>query len=103
EGLAGTASGTPLALDAAAKALLLSENASDAAQLQLKLDSFITRHPAHWAVPDLMMLQWRLMRRSGTPPTAEVELLKQFVDRFPGDLRCRRARLAIADLLRRSR
>jgi len=103
EGLAVTASGTPLALDATAKALLLSETASDAAQLQQKLESFVSRHPAHWTVPDLMMLQWRLMRRSGTPPATEVELLKQFVDRFPGDLRCRRARLAIAGLLRQSR
>lgn len=103
EGLAATASGTPLALDASAKALLFSETASDSAVLIQKLGSFVARHPAHWAVPDIMMLQWRLMKRSKTPPTSEVELLKEFVDRFPGDLRCRRARLAIADLLRRSR
>ncbi|HOT29414.1 MAG TPA: tetratricopeptide repeat protein [Candidatus Ozemobacteraceae bacterium] len=103
ESLALTASGTPLALDAAAKALLFSETASDAASLMSKLDAFVARHPAHWAVPDLMMLHWRLMKRSNAPATSELELLKQFVDRFPGDLRSRRARLAIADLLRRSR
>lgn len=103
EGLAVTASGTPLALDAAARALVLSEAASDTVSLISRLESFAARHPAHWAVPDIMMLQWKLMKRMQTPPASEVELLKQFVDRFPGDLRCRRVRLAIADLLRQGR
>ncbi|HEY9071398.1 MAG TPA: tetratricopeptide repeat protein [Candidatus Ozemobacteraceae bacterium] len=103
ENLSTNASGTPLALDAEATALLYAETTTDPARLAQQIETFIARHPAHGSVPDLMMLQWRLLRKTNAPAASEVELLKSFADRFPGDLRSRRARVALAELLRQKR
>lgn len=94
------ASGTPLDLDARAQLLLMSEKIEDPASLSKPLDLFIRKNPNHWTIPDLMMLQWRLMRRMHSDSGAIVDLLKDFTDRFPGDLRCRRVKSEIANIVK---
>jgi hypothetical protein len=74
--------------------------ATSPADLVNEIDGFLSEEPAHWRGPDLMMLKWRLLRQTKASREVQVDLLKEFVDRFPGDLRSRQARLMIARLMK---
>jgi tetratricopeptide (TPR) repeat protein len=99
-----TATDTPLLKDIQAKRFLISLQASDPAFVTSNtagLEAWMARNPAHWAIPDLMMLKWRRLRETpGNHESAVVELLKEFQERFPGDLRCRRVKLALQEIYR---
>lgn len=98
--VARVASESALGLDAQGQALLQAERTADPAALQKEIDTFVRFHPNHWLGPDLWLAGWRLMRRNGATPEAIADHLKAFTDRFPGDLRSRRVKLALAGLMR---
>ncbi len=102
----GLASGTPLEKDAIARSILISERlskglGSDSEDLIGSASRFVDDQPAHWAVPDLLLLKARLMKRTGSTIDQQADALKEFADRFPGDLRSRRAKLMISELMKR--
>lgn len=100
EQLETVASSTPLGLEAKARRLLLSESVATAATLLPLVDAFVGFHPNHHAVPDLLLLKWHLLKQQGAGRDAISDLLKDFLDRFPGDLRARRISLAMEELMK---
>ncbi|MFZ2956488.1 MAG: tetratricopeptide repeat protein [Candidatus Ozemobacteraceae bacterium] len=99
--LAITASSSGLGLEAASRVLLLSEGVgSDAVPLIASIDAFIGAHPAHYAVADLLLRKLSLLQQRDTEKTVVSDLLKDFLDRFPGDLRARRVSLLMEALMK---
>jgi tetratricopeptide (TPR) repeat protein len=92
-----------LGLDARGTALLFGERTREPEPLMTDIEAFLKEMPDHWTGPDLMALTWRLLDRSGATSDRVVNHLKSFIDRFPGDLRTRQARLTIARLLKQPR
>jgi len=100
KGIAAVASGSFLGLDAKGRALLMAERVVEPKALKKEAEDFVNFHPAHWLAPDLLLLKIRLMNRTGDPAEALADSFKDFIDRFPGDLRSRRAHLSLAELMK---
>ena len=103
EKAAQTATESPLLKDIQARRFLITAQgtATTTADLSAEMDAWMARNPAHWAIPDLMMLKWRRLRETpGHQESEIVELLKEFQERFPGDLRSRRVKLVLQEIYR---
>lgn len=103
EKIAGIASDTTIALDAEAKILLYSKHLTDRAGLTDKIDAFRREHPGHWLGAELLNVKWQLARNESATEAEKSELLKEFVDRYPTDLRSRHMKLILSDMLRENK
>ncbi len=99
--VATVASESAFGRDARARALLVEAEFTADPQTALKeVEGFVRLNPAHWLAPDLWIARGRLLRETGAAPEVLADHYKEFLDRYPGDLRARRAKLALADLMR---
>lgn len=99
--VASVASETAFGRDARARALLVeAEFSPDPSAVLKEVEGFVRLNPTHWLAPDLWIARGRLLRETGAAPEALADHYKEFLDRYPGDLRARRAKLALADLMR---
>jgi tetratricopeptide (TPR) repeat protein len=96
------ASGTSFQKDAQARVFLLSERVSTStADLLAQTDTWIGKNPAHPFVADLLLMKLRILQRETPPPEPVIiELLKDFSERFPGDLRSRKAAQTLQEIIR---
>ncbi|MBI3039726.1 hypothetical protein HYY75_11900 [bacterium] len=97
---ASLASNSSLGLEAQTRVLEMSERLSSPTFLIKDIDDFVQNHPNHFAVADLLLLKFRLMRKTKASPDAIVNLLKDFRDRFPGDIRARRVGILIQEFFK---
>ncbi len=84
------ASGTSLAPEAEARHILLSERTASPTGLISRIDTFRKTNPAHLAGADLLLLKYRLQKRLNISIDIGQQTLREFLDRYPGDLRGRR-------------
>ncbi|HNV70133.1 MAG TPA: tetratricopeptide repeat protein, partial [Candidatus Ozemobacteraceae bacterium] len=84
------ASGTSLSQEAEARHILLSERTASPAALIARIDAFRKANPAQLTGADLLLLKHRLQRRMNSSADERQQTLREFLDRYPGDLRGRR-------------
>ncbi|MBF0546864.1 MAG: tetratricopeptide repeat protein [Candidatus Riflebacteria bacterium] len=99
--VASAASGTPLMSEALSRKLIVSEKTASPPTLLLDTKEFISKNPAHHSIPDLLLMEWRLMRKLNYDEATICDILKDFLDRFPGDLRARVVSANIEEIMKR--
>jgi tetratricopeptide (TPR) repeat protein len=92
----GTASSTGILTDVPSKILLMQEKSEDPEELLKKIELIKRGQPGHWLLPELMMLKWRLMKKTKKSDQQIVEHLHNFIERYPADIRCESLKRAIS-------
>ncbi|MBF0408711.1 MAG: tetratricopeptide repeat protein [Candidatus Riflebacteria bacterium] len=98
--VASMASGTLLAPESTAGSLIAGQKISPPDKLLKDIQDFVALNPAHHRVPDLILLQVKLMKKLDAKPDEIADKFKEFLDKAPGDLRVRKVSAEIESLMK---